>query len=173
MDKEDIKQLERMIEVVMRSIPKERQAHDIYSTVAQEAKTETARLLFDMLAEQEEEHEAKLRAALEVLKQELDVAKGKLKVTDNKTQIYEEGISDKQIIKDMERVLEVVVRMIPKERSARDLYLSTAGWAKREMTKKLFETLADQEQQHEDKLRGVLEFFKKEMNKVKAGKAKK
>ena len=173
MDKEDIKQLERMIEVVMRSIPKERQAHDIYSAAAQEAKTETARLLFDMLAEQEEQHEAKLRAALEILKQEYDMAKGKLKVTDNKTRIYDEEISDKQIIKDMERVMEVVVRMIPKERSARDLYLSTARWAKREMTKKLFETLADQEQQHEDKLCGVLEFFKKEMNKVKAGKAEK
>ena len=65
-------------------------------------------------------------------------------------------------------MIEVVIRMIPKEHSARELYLSTSRWAKREMTKELFENLADQEQQHEDKLRGVLERFKKEMNKVKA-----
>ena len=94
MDKEDIKQLEKMIEVVARSIPKERQAHDTYHSVAKEAKTEMARLLFGMLADQEEQHEAKLRTVLEILQQELDVAKGKLEVVDNHTQIHDVGISD-------------------------------------------------------------------------------
>ncbi|MBN2288296.1 MAG: hypothetical protein JXQ83_03115 [Candidatus Glassbacteria bacterium] len=167
MDKKDLKHLENMIEVIMSSIPKERQSHDTYFAAAREAKTEMARLLFDRLAEQEEQHEAKLRAVLEILKEEYDTARGKVAEVGEGPRIHDEGLSDDQKIKDIERVMEVVIRMIPKERSARELYSSTSRTAKREMTRSLFETLADQEQQHEDKLRGILELFRTELQKIK------
>jgi rubrerythrin len=174
MDKEDIKQLERMIEVIMSSIPKERQSHDTYFAAARDAKTEMARQLFDRLAVQEEQHEAKLRAILEILKEEYDTARGKVKqALPQEHEIHDEGLSDNEKIKDIERVMEVVLRMIPKERSARELYSSTSRMSKREMTRSLFETLAGQEQEHENKLRGILELFKAEIGKIRAGKSEK
>jgi len=68
---DEIKQLERMIEVVARMIPKERQALEIYRKTAASAPTELTRILFERLALQEEEHEAKLRAALKILQAEV------------------------------------------------------------------------------------------------------
>ena len=67
---EDIKEIDRMIEVIVRSIPKEREAHDLYLATARSATSEMTRLLFERLADQEEEHERKLRAAMRLLEQE-------------------------------------------------------------------------------------------------------
>jgi rubrerythrin len=167
----EIKKLEEMIEVVVRSIPKESQAHELFLATARESRSEMVRLLFSSLAEQEEEHEAKLRAALEVLQLELNEARGKLgPVVEEKIQLHEEEIPLEQKIRDLERVLEVVLRMIPKERAAHDLYLRTSLGTKRELPRKLFELLALQEEQHEAKLRAVLDLFKHELNKIQ-GKA--
>jgi len=66
----DIKEIDRMIEVIVRSIRKEREAHDLYLATARSATREMTRLLFEKLAEQEEEHEKKLRAAMRLLEQE-------------------------------------------------------------------------------------------------------
>ncbi len=47
MDKSEIKQIENMIEVVVRSIPKERQARDTFLAASREAKCEMARVLLN------------------------------------------------------------------------------------------------------------------------------
>lgn len=65
--------------------------------------------------------------------------------------------------KELERMIEVVVRAIPKERDARDLYRATAASASMEMTRRLFEKLAEDEQMHEQKLRAVLELLREEL----------
>jgi len=67
---DQIKRLDQMIQVIVRSIPKERQARDLYLATAQQAPSETTRLLFERLAEQEEQHEEKLRASLALLQEE-------------------------------------------------------------------------------------------------------
>ena len=59
-----------MIETIVTSIPKERETRDLYRSTAQAAPTEMTRLLFERLARDEEGHEAKLRAVLELLQQE-------------------------------------------------------------------------------------------------------
>ena len=64
------KELQHMIEVVLRQIPKEQQAHQVYAQTAERATTDMLRLLFEWLAKQEEEHERKLRAALDLLRKE-------------------------------------------------------------------------------------------------------
>lgn len=75
MTHEDQKQLERMIEVIARAIPKERDAAKLYRETARSSKQEMARMLFEKLASQEEEHELKLRSAMEILRRELAAAK--------------------------------------------------------------------------------------------------
>ena len=50
------REIERMIEVVVRSIPKEREARDLYRTTAQGATMDMTRLLFEKLAVDEEGH---------------------------------------------------------------------------------------------------------------------
>lgn len=64
------KAIERLVEVIVRSIPKERDARDLYASAAREAPTEMTRLLFERLARDEEGHEEKLRAVLELLRRE-------------------------------------------------------------------------------------------------------
>ena len=60
-----------MIEVVLRSIPKEREAQSLYRQTAQNAPNEMLQHLFSRLADQEAVHEEKLRAVLEMLRAEL------------------------------------------------------------------------------------------------------
>lgn len=171
MDKSEIKQLEHMIEVVMRAIPKERQAHDVYLHASKETRLEMAQILFETLAGQEEQHEARLRSTLELFKQELDEAKGKKLPDIGMNHVEDEELPAEERIRDIELAMEVVMRMIPKEHEARQLYLSTAKHAKREFAKKLFEWLADQEDQHEAKLRGILDLLKMQVHEIKHPKA--
>lgn len=63
------KGMERMIEVIVHSIPKEREARDVYLATSREAPNEMTRLLFERLAQDEEGHETKLRAVLQLLQQ--------------------------------------------------------------------------------------------------------
>jgi len=62
------KDVEALIEVILRMIPKEREAQEVYRQTAATAPNEMTRLLFERLAEQEEVHERKLKAALELLR---------------------------------------------------------------------------------------------------------
>ncbi len=71
MSKADIQQLETMIEIIARAIPKENAAAKLYAKTAKEAQREMARLLFTKLASDAGEHETKLRATLDILRKEL------------------------------------------------------------------------------------------------------
>ena len=70
-----VRQLEDMIEVIARMIPKERQSQNIYRETAEWAPSETTRLLFERLAQDEERHETKLRAVMKLLQNELAAAR--------------------------------------------------------------------------------------------------
>ena len=69
-NEEQIKKIDELIELILRMIPKEREAQRIYSETAGKAPSEMTRLLFARLAEQEGVHERKLKAALELLEAE-------------------------------------------------------------------------------------------------------
>jgi len=168
MEKSEIKQLDKMIEIVMRSIPKERQARDVFRQAARDSKAEMARILFEMMANQEEQHESKLRTALELLKQEMDEARGKVIPDIGLDHLDdEENLSPDDKIKDLERVMEVVMRMLPKEHDAGEFYQSTARIAQREFVRSMFDWLAEQERQHESKLKGILDLLKMEIQELK------
>ena len=68
--REDIKKINMLIEVILRMIPKEREAQGVYGETAKKAPSEMSRRLFEHLASQEAEHEKKLRAALDLLEKE-------------------------------------------------------------------------------------------------------
>ena len=72
MSREEIRQLEKMIEIIVRTIPKESAAAKLYRRTAQQAGREMVRMLFAKLAKQAEEHESKLSATLAILRQELE-----------------------------------------------------------------------------------------------------
>jgi rubrerythrin len=67
MSRNKIKQIDKLIEVTILMMHSERESKNIYQKNAKKAPTEMSRLLFEQLAEQEEVHERKLRAALELL----------------------------------------------------------------------------------------------------------
>lgn len=71
MSREEIKQLEKMIEVIARSIPKERGFAKLYRETEKLTKREMNRMLFSNLANQSEEHVEKLKATLTILSKEL------------------------------------------------------------------------------------------------------
>lgn len=75
MTHDEEKVLEKMIEVIARSIPKERDSAKLYRDTARNSKREMARMLFEKLASQEEEHELKLRSAMQILNKELAAVK--------------------------------------------------------------------------------------------------
>jgi rubrerythrin len=68
---DEIKQLEQMIEIIVRAIPKEQAAGKLYGKTAKAAQREMTRMLFGKLHKDAEEHEQKLRASLGLLKREL------------------------------------------------------------------------------------------------------
>jgi rubrerythrin len=78
-------------------------------------------------------------------------------------------INDIESVKELERMIEVVVRSLPKEREARDLYRAASESATMEMTKRLFAKLAEQEQEHEKKLSAVLDLLQKELRQLLGG----
>ena len=76
MASDNIKKIDKLIEVIVRSIPKEREVQQLYRQTAAEAPNEMTRLLFERLADQEAVHEKKLRAVLELLKAEREEGSG-------------------------------------------------------------------------------------------------
>jgi len=72
MSEATIRELEGMIEVILGSMRKERDARDLYLATAKRAPTEMTKILFERLAQQEEEHEKRLHAAMDILRDEVD-----------------------------------------------------------------------------------------------------
>lgn len=71
MSREEIRQLEKMIEIVARAIPKETAAAKMYDKTAKSAVREMTRMLFGKLHSDAREHEQKLRATLNILRRDL------------------------------------------------------------------------------------------------------
>ena len=59
-------------DAALKSMRKERDAKDLYLSNAERAPTEMTKILFKRLAKQEEEHEKKLHAAMDILREEID-----------------------------------------------------------------------------------------------------
>lgn len=76
MDKQRIRELEEMIQVVLLAIPREISAREFYLQAAKKAVSDSSRELFSDLAEQEKGHEAELRRILAELKAELKETRG-------------------------------------------------------------------------------------------------
>ncbi|MBN2083311.1 hypothetical protein JW859_14025 [bacterium] len=72
MSRQEIRQLEQMLEIIARAIPKETAAAKLYDKTAKAAEREMTRMLFGKLAKDAQEHEQKLRATLNILKKELE-----------------------------------------------------------------------------------------------------
>jgi len=72
MSRQEIRQLEQMLEIIARAIPKETAAAKLYDKTAKSAEREMTRMLFSKLAKDAQEHEQKLRATLNILKKELE-----------------------------------------------------------------------------------------------------
>ena len=79
-------------------------------------------------------------------------------------------MSKDEKIKRIEEMIQVVLKMIPKEIQSRDVYLGVYEKAFNDATRKLFKFLADQEEGHEKKLRAVLLILQKEIDNIKSGK---
>jgi rubrerythrin len=70
----------------------------------------------------------------------------------------------------LEKMIEVIVRVIPKETAQAKLYRETAARAQREMVRMLFSKLASQSEEHREKLKATLEILKKEQARVRGTK---
>ena len=62
--------MDETIEVIIRMVPKEKAAYELYHSAAAKAATEASRLLLKYLADQEKDHETKLLAILQLLQKE-------------------------------------------------------------------------------------------------------
>lgn len=70
--KDDIKEIKRIIQIATIAIPKERDAHNFYLQAAENSPGEMSRQIFQSLADQEEEHEARLNALIAMFEERLD-----------------------------------------------------------------------------------------------------
>ena len=76
-NKEKIREIEEMIQVVLLAIPREMSAREFYLNAAKKATSENSRDLFLDLANQEKGHEAELRKILSNLQKDLEEAKAR------------------------------------------------------------------------------------------------
>jgi rubrerythrin len=74
---------------------------------------------------------------------------------------------NKQRIKALEEMIQVVLLAIPGEISAYEFYLNAAGKATTDSSRDLFFTLADQEKGHEAELKKILKELKFELSEIK------
>jgi len=76
----------------------------------------------------------------------------------------------KKAIKELEERLEALVIAVPKEEAAYLFYLELARDTKHEGARKMFMQLADQENDHKNSLKKVVEDIQKEIERLKSGK---
>ncbi len=70
--KKKIAEIRHMIEVAQLAIPKERESRKHYLNASRKASGETARLLFERLAAEEQGHEERLKAIIRHLHEQLN-----------------------------------------------------------------------------------------------------
>ncbi|MHC4462395.1 MAG: hypothetical protein ACYS6W_10745 [Planctomycetota bacterium] len=78
-----------------------------------------------------------------------------------------------QEIEQLEQMIDIIARMIPKERQAQKVYRNTASGVSLQMMKMLLEHLYRQEKEHEEKLRAMLQLLQDELAKLKKGRRSK
>jgi len=66
-------------------------------------------------------------------------------------------------IQELEAMIDIVIRAIPKEKEANRLYAAAAERTENGLLKGLLEHLANEELEHEQKLLKMLKFLKKEL----------
>ena len=69
--------------------------------------------------------------------------------------------------RQIEKTIELVARMIPRERHAKQVYSRASGSAPTEMMRILFEHLAIQAGQHQSKLEAVLRMLREQFRQTK------
>jgi rubrerythrin len=69
--KERVKEIKAVLEVAVLAMPKERASQEFYRNAARKAPGELSKRIFEELAQQEEQHEAKLKAIIQILEAEL------------------------------------------------------------------------------------------------------
>ena len=74
-------------------------------------------------------------------------------------------MSDEKIkrIRELEEMMDVIIRAIPKEKEANRLYAHAAARTENSHLKGLLENLASEEIEHEKKLMRMLKYLKKEL----------
>lgn len=72
-----------------------------------------------------------------------------------------------QEMKQLEKMIDIIARMIPKEQQAQQVYRNTASAISLQMMKTLLEHLYRQEKEHEEKLRAMLRLLQNELAKLK------
>ncbi len=73
----------------------------------------------------------------------------------------------KQRIKDIKAIIQVATIALPKEREAQRHYRNAAQRAPGELSRRIFEEMAEQEQQHEQKLLAIIELLEAELERMK------
>lgn len=91
---QEIRQLEQMIDIISRMIPKERQAQQVYRNTAATVSLQMMKTLLEHLYEQEKEHEEKLHAMLQLLQKELAELKKNRRSQRTSARTQESGQSD-------------------------------------------------------------------------------
>ncbi len=72
-------------------------------------------------------------------------------------------MTDAKHAKELRYMIEVASLAIPKEREARARYLAAAARAPTDMSRRLFEEMAAQEEQHEAQLRSIISYLEDEL----------
>lgn len=73
----------------------------------------------------------------------------------------------KQRIKDIKAIIQVATIALPKEREAYRHYVNAAKRAPGDLSRRIFEELAEQEQQHERKLEAIITLLEEELDSLK------
>jgi len=76
---------------------------------------------------------------------------------------------DKQKVKEIRTMIQIATLAIPKEREAAAMYAKAAQNAPGELSKKLFERLAQDEIMHEARLKAIIEFLHEELARIARG----
>lgn len=75
-------------------------------------------------------------------------------------------MSKQEKIKEIKTIIEVAILAIPKERAARAHYLAAAARATGDLSRRIFEELAAQEQEHEEKLKALVTILEDELSEM-------
>jgi rubrerythrin len=75
-------------------------------------------------------------------------------------------MSKQEKIKEIKTIIEVAILAIPKERAARTHYLSAASRAPGDLSRRIFEELAAQEKEHEEKLEALIAILEDELKEL-------